>query len=49
MLMEMGLVNDHGIEELQAQFDRLDATNSGYLDHEDLVIMSKLRLAGMID
>ena len=49
MLMEMGLVNDQEIQELRSQFDRLDATSNGYLDHEDLVLVSKLRSAGLID
>ena len=49
MLMEMGLVNRHEVEELQEQFDRLDATRSGYLDHEDLLLMAKLRSAGLIE
>ena len=48
MLMEMGLVNKKEVEELQEQFDRLDVTRSGWLDHDDLILMAKLRSAGLI-
>jgi potassium channel subfamily K len=43
MLMEMGLVNKSEVEELIDQFDRLDVNSSGYIDHEDLALMAKLR------
>lgn len=49
MLKEMGLVNKNEIEELQEQFSRLDVTKSGYLDHEDLLLMAQLRGAGLIE
>ena len=43
MLLEMGLVSQSEIEELFDQFERLDVTDSGYLDQADLVLMAKLR------
>lgn len=48
MLMEMGLVTKEELEELWGQFSRLDATKSGYLDHDDLILMAKLRGAGLV-
>ena len=49
MLMEMGLVSRDELEELWDQFKRLDVTKSGYLDHEDLILMAKLRRAGLVE
>ncbi len=49
MLMEMGLVTKEELEELWDQFERLDGTKSGYLDHDDLLLMAKLRGAGLIE
>jgi Ca2+-binding EF-hand superfamily protein len=49
MLAEMGLVNKNEIEELWEQFERLDVTKSGYLDHDDLLLMAKLRGAGLVE
>lgn len=49
MLMEMGLVTKEELEELWDQFERLDATKSGHLDHDDLVLMAKLRGAGLVE
>ena len=49
MLMEMGLVTKEELEELWDQFERLDGTNSGYLDHDDLLLMAKLRGAGLVE
>lgn len=49
MLMEMGLVTKDELEELWDQFERLDATKSGYLDHDDLILLGKLRAAGLIE
>ena len=43
MFMEMGLVTKDEIDDLWEQFSRLDVSNSGYLDREDLLIMAKLR------
>lgn len=43
MLLEMGLVSLEQIEELHEQFERLDVTNTGYLDMEDLKLMAELR------
>lgn len=49
MLMEMGLVTKEELEELWDQFGRLDGTNAGYLDHDDLLLMAKLRGAGLVE
>lgn len=49
MLMEMGLVTKEELEELWKQFERLDATKSGHLDHDDLLLMAKLREAGLVE
>jgi hypothetical protein len=49
MLMEMGLVNKTEIDELWEQFERLDVTKSGCLDHEDLLLMAELRTAGLVE
>lgn len=49
MLMEMGLVTKEELEELWDQFERLDGTNAGYLDHDDLLLMAKLRGAGLVE
>ena len=43
MLLEMGRVDRAELEELQGQFKRLDVTESGYLDREDLKLMAQLR------
>ena len=43
MLLEMQLIDKSEIEDLWEQFSRLDVSNSGYLDREDLLIMAKLR------
>jgi Ca2+-binding EF-hand superfamily protein len=43
MLMEMGMVSEHEIDELCKQFKRLDVTKSGYVDTEDLLLMQILR------
>jgi potassium channel subfamily K len=43
MLMEMGVVNQHEIDELCRQFKKLDVTKSGYLDTLDLILMQNLR------
>jgi Ca2+-binding EF-hand superfamily protein len=43
MLMEMGMVSEHEIDELCKQFKRLDVTKSGYVDTEDLLLMQMLR------
>lgn len=49
MLMEMGLVTKEELEELCDQFERLDGTKSGYLDYDDLLLMAKLRGAGLVE
>jgi potassium channel subfamily K len=49
MLKEMGLVNQEELDELFRQFDALDLSRSGYLDHEDLLLMAKLRGAEVKD
>lgn len=43
MLVEMQLVEKDVIDELQAQFDRLDLTKGGSLSKDDLILMAKLR------
>lgn len=43
MLLEMGAVDQHEIDELCNQFRRLDVTRTGYLDKTDLLLMQKLR------
>jgi len=43
MLMEMGLVTRHEVADLFDQFDRLDVTRSGYLNHEDIMLIASLR------
>jgi potassium channel subfamily K, other eukaryote len=43
MLMEMGAVNQHEIDELGHQFRRLDVARTGYLDKMDLLLLRKLR------
>lgn len=43
MLMQMGLVSENEVNDLSDQFDRLDVTESGYLNQEDLMLMAKLR------
>lgn len=49
MLMEMGLVTKEELDELCDQFKRLDGTKSGYLDYDDLLLMAKLRSAGLME
>lgn len=49
MLMEMGLVKKQEIDELWDQFARLDVTASGWLDREDLLLMARLRDAGLVE
>ena len=43
MLVQLDIVKKEQLEELYAQFDRLDVTRSGYLDEEDLKLMEKLK------
>ena len=43
MLVEMQLVETSVLEELKAQFDRLDLTHEGALSKRDLILMAKLR------
>ncbi len=43
MLLEMGHVSMEEIKELQAQFERLDVTKSGFLDQSDLKLLADLR------
>ena len=43
MLLEMGLVEKQQLEKLHAQFKRLDVTETGYLDREDLKLLAELR------
>jgi potassium channel subfamily K, other eukaryote len=43
MLMEMGAVSQHEIDELCKQFRRLDVARTGYIDKMDLLLMQKLR------
>lgn len=43
MMLEMGLVSQNQLDELHNQFERLDVTNTGYLDVEDLKLMAELR------
>ena len=43
MLMEMGLVSKHEVDNLFEQFNRLDLTKSGYLCKEDILLISKLQ------
>lgn len=43
MLIEMGLVSKQELKELYEQFDRLDITQNGFLDTEDLRLMAMLR------
>jgi len=43
MLLEMKLVNEKQLEELHAQFDRLDVTRSGFLNQDDLKLMAEQR------
>ena len=49
MLMEMGLMTKEELDELWDQFERLDAAKSGYLEHDDLMLMAKLRGAGLVE
>jgi Ca2+-binding EF-hand superfamily protein len=43
MLMEMALVEADELRDLDAQFDRLDTDQTGYLDTTDLALMAKYR------
>ena len=43
MLIEMGIVGKKDLDELDSQFDRLDADGSGYLATEDLKIIAEYR------
>ncbi len=43
MLLEMGHVSLEEIQELKAQFERLDVAKSGYLDQVDLQLLADLR------
>jgi potassium channel subfamily K, other eukaryote len=43
MLMEMGAVNQHEIDQLCKQFRRLDIARTGYIDKMDLLLLKKLR------
>ena len=43
MLLEMGLVHKTEVEELLAQFDRLDTSRSGFIDKADLDIVAQIR------
>ena len=43
MLVEMQLVEKGVIEELEAQFDKLDMTKGGTLSKKDLILMVKMR------
>ena len=47
MLIQMGKVGEREFDELHQQFKRLDVTQSGYLDNEDLELMAKLRGANV--
>ena len=47
MLIQMGKVGENELEELHQQFKRLDVTQSGYLDNDDLELMAKLRGANV--
>jgi Ca2+-binding EF-hand superfamily protein len=49
MLVEMGRVTRTELDELFAQFDRLDVNRSGYLDNEDLKLMAELKGATVIE
>ena len=49
MLLEMGRVSQSELEELFLQFGRLDVSESGYVDNEDLKLMAKLRGATVRD
>lgn len=42
MLLEMGLVTKHEIDDLFDQFDRLDVTRSGYLNQDDIMLIARL-------
>jgi Ca2+-binding EF-hand superfamily protein len=43
MLVQLDIVRKEQLDELYAQFDRLDVTRSGYLDEDDLKLMAKLK------
>mmetsp|Transcript_14880 Transcript_14880/g.19537 ORF Transcript_14880/g.19537 Transcript_14880/m.19537 type:complete len:238 (+) Transcript_14880:3-716(+) len=43
MLLEMNLVDQTQLDELHDQFETLDASQSGFLDKEDIEIMARLR------
>ena len=43
MLLQMDLVTRDEVDDLYEQFNRLDVTESGYIDAEDLKVMAKLR------
>ena len=47
MLMEMGRVDIHELNELHAQFETLDVLKSGYLDREDIKVIAQLRGRGV--
>jgi potassium channel subfamily K len=49
MLLEMCLVSQGQIKELHEQFERLDVTNTGYLDVEDLKLMAEIRGATVVN
>lgn len=49
MLLEMCLVSQEQIEELHEQFERLDITNTGYLEIEDLKLMAEPRGATVVN
>lgn len=49
MLKEMGLVSEEDLAELFRQFEALDVTHSGIIDHEDLKLMAKLKGADVLE